>query len=143
MALITERSNVPFRVVNFERLMYASIVLALFQTTLYWGSITEEFQDIEPETGAWTIVIYTAVLCLLTWQVAREHENWARWTLLLLGVMGLLAPHHQHSSLHRTLLYEALGYGAWITEAVALLLIFTGDARDWFERITSHSLPFV
>jgi hypothetical protein len=63
-------------------------------------------------------------------QAAREHKNWARWVLLILYAIAL--PASVQSDL--TLIPVILWAGQFLAAAVALFLIFTGDARAWFDR---------
>ena len=71
-----------------------------------------------------------AFLALCIWQAAREHKNWERWVLLILYAIAL--PASVQSDL--TLIPVILRAGQFLAAAFALFLIFTGDARAWFDR---------
>ena len=129
-------SRLPSNVLYFERLMYLSIVLGILAIPLSWSRL---LQAARPIGGAFFIIIVDAfvlaVMVALVWLTARRAKNWARWTgliLLLLGLPGGLRV--VLSNLHTQPLAGRIGLVQVALQIVALFLIFNGSSRDWFRK---------
>jgi hypothetical protein len=121
--------NLPSNVARFEQLMYLSLGLAVIETAL------ERDRFLANSNGnvrllvsvAWYVYGFVA-LCI--WQAPREHKNWARWALLI--VFAATFPASLETGL--TLVEAILRVAQFFLTLAALFLIFTGNARPWFER---------
>jgi hypothetical protein len=123
-------------VIWFERLMYLSIAIGPITTALDWNHLVALAQRL----GGAGFVLFVdgftlALLILFVWLVARRAKNWARWVDLGMFVVGtpsairLLA-----NKLPDKPLLGTLNLVQVALQIVALVLIFTGNARDWFKR---------
>lgn len=109
--------------------MYLSLGLAVIETVLERDRFLANGQGNLRllVSVAWYVYGFVA-LCI--WQAAREHKNWARWALLIL--FATTVPALLESGL--TLIEAILRVAQFFLTVVALFLIFTGNARAWFER---------
>ena len=135
-ALSRMTDNRPSNVRRFEQLMYLSIAIGVVNTVLDWNRLVTMAKHLG---GAVFIVlvdgIVFGVLILLIWLVARQAKNWARWVQLGMFVVGIpsgirLVEHN----LHDRPVAGTLGLLSAVLQVAALFLIFTGNARDWFNR---------
>ena len=123
------QKHLPSNVARFEQLMYLSLGLAVIETALEWDRILAAAHGSVRVAGFVVLYLY-GFLALCIWQAAREHKNWARWVLLILFAIAL--PASFQSDL--TLIAVILRIGQFLAATIALFLIFTGNARAWFER---------
>ena len=126
----------PSNVVWFERLMYLSIALGVINTALNWDRLVA----MAKRFGGVVFIVFVdgfvfGILILLIWLVARKAKNWARWVELGLFVLG--TPSDIRMVVHNLSDRPAVGTFGLVQFAIqvaALILIFTGNARDWFKR---------
>lgn len=124
----------PANVAWFERLMYLAVAIGLADSALHWH---QDVAVARPVGGAAFVIVdqavSAAILVWLIWLTARRHRNWARWVLLVLTALGVI---FYLLSLHEVMriapLTGALGLVQCAAEIAALVLIFTGNAREWF-----------
>src|SRR6266850_2601994 len=123
----------PSNVARFEKLMYLS--LGIFETSLILRWYVHDLA-LSAATAVSFHSLNLVFLLACIWLVARRRKNWARWILLLVFIVStkvyvpLLVPYwrgHGPDAL-------SLGLSATIlVQLVAFILIFTGNARDWFK----------
>lgn len=122
----------PSNVARFEQLMYLSLGIGVIVAALQWS------RNVAMAGTGFVLFVQAFVLAfmaLFIWLVARRHKNWARWFLLVISILGLpgylrlLGPLLRFNPVAGT-----LSLAQDVAQVVALLLIFTGDARAWFER---------
>jgi len=121
----------PSNVARFEQLMYLSLGIGVIISVL-------QFSYFESRTGAGFVLlvqaIVLAVFVLFIWLIARRRANWARWTLLVMFLLGLiLFVPIVRETLQRSPLVAGLNITQLALQAVALYLVFTGNAVDWFK----------
>jgi hypothetical protein len=123
--------NVPSNVVRFERLMYLSLASSVIWPTFRWYA--HGLVLIEVLGNVLSLVFMASFI----WLAARRRKNWARWVLLVVfifsthGYLRILLPHWRAHGPDAF----ALGLAVQIpAQLVALILIFTGNARDWFKQ---------
>ena len=84
------------------------------------------------------MVVINAVQLLWIWLVARRRQDWARWISLLwllLGILGIadmigdVGERFQLNPVATIIYYVA--FAIWM---VSVMLLFRGDAREWFSR---------
>lgn len=122
----------PQNVARFEILMYLSIVMTVLIGVL-------DFSRFAPIVGprfiVGTVVATVAVTALIVWLIARRRQNWARWLLLVLFVIGIPGYAMAFFELAQdAIVTTAMSFMRVILQAAALYYVFTGDARDWFHR---------
>jgi hypothetical protein len=119
----------PGNIVKFEMLMYVSLMLQIVTAVTNDSAFTPEHRALT--MGA--LLFSIALTVFITWLIARRGVNWARWLLAILFVLS--APF--------LLLALAMGFSMdpvgcvlnavqMSLQAIALVLVFSGDARDWF-----------
>lgn len=125
-----KEGHVPKNILRFERLMYASLAVALVDfTPASTTLIASDFRDIL--LGLTIIGAGFGIYATMIWLAARRRKNWARWVLLGLFVVDLSTtlPALVHVAggfaLARQLLRQTCQGGA-------LYFAFTGDAMPWF-----------
>lgn len=131
------QKRLPSNVAWFEVLMYASLGLGVIVSTLQWSQSVERASAMGLGAGFVLFVQASVVafIVLFIWLIARRQKNWARWIFLILGVLGL--PFSLWSAWRLLLAGLATGtlmFVQLLMQAAAVLLIFTGNARDWFKR---------
>ncbi|MBX9864055.1 MAG: hypothetical protein K2Y42_15050 [Hyphomicrobium sp.] len=127
----------PQNVVVFERLMYASVCIALLNLILD-GSRQAAMPEIEALGGmafvAGVVLATLGIILLLIWLIVRKRKNWARMLFAAMFVLGLW-PTIQNISmlLEASPLVALLSVAQIVIQGAALFFIFTGDAPRWFE----------
>ena len=131
----------PSNVAWFEQLMYGSLVVGVVLSVLTW---TQNVAQARPFGGAsFVLLVQVSVLAfmiLFIWLTARRRKNWARWLLLIVFVLGfpLFFP-----ALVKMLRFDpvvgTLNLTQVLAQAVALFVVFSGDARDWFQQSHQRS----
>jgi hypothetical protein len=118
----------------FERLMYAMIALGACLAIL-------DAARIAALTGAGAGFVLAgsllglAIFGLLVWLAARRRKNWARWTLLIVAVVGFFMAYPQLSkAFQANTLLGSLHLVQYLMELVALWFVFSGDAKAWFRK---------
>ena len=93
--------------------------------------------------AAFVLLVQISVFVMavfVIWLIARRRKNWARWLLLVFFLLGIPLSVPALAKLSRISSYDGILSGAQgLAQIVALFLIFTGDARDWFRP--SQSVP--
>ena len=75
---------------------------------------------------------------LWIWLIARRRQNWARWISLfvilggILSILSMIPDIEERFEINpvRTTFY----YTTYAISALSVLLLFRGDAREWFSR---------
>ncbi len=116
--------------------MYLSLGLGLVEAPLEWNRFVAHFEG-SASGAAFTLFLSYAIAVGLIWAVARQHKNWARWTLLILASVSLLLSIRQFEPSAAPVLAGLLIAGEFLAWGSALYLIFTGNARSWFELAPS------
>src|SRR5262245_45530144 len=127
-------ASMPSNVAWFERLMIASIFVALAGVFLMWQR-QGTFAVAELAVAAGLIIANFGVLLLLIWLVARRRQGWARYVIGALFALGLpFALTNAPAELRAFPVEGALSLLALMMQGAALVLIFTGNARGWFAK---------
>lgn len=122
----------PSNVVWFERLMIGAVLLGLVGALLLWlrvpaGSVTDIV------VAVIVIVVNFGLALLLIWLVARRRKGWVRYIIAALFLLGLLpAIGSLPDELRAQPIEGALTALQLVLQAVALVLVFTGNAAAWF-----------
>src|SRR5262245_3628766 len=119
----------PSNVARFEQLFYASLIVGVF----IFASDFERLEKLGPVSSMIaTIALTVALLVLLVWLIARRGKNWARWVLVVGFVGGL--PFYVMNMSEQRALTALLSALQLVLQVVALVFLFTGNARAWFAR---------
>jgi hypothetical protein len=124
--------GMPKSVAWYERLSYAAIILTIASAPLNWGTIGKYWHK---NPVAYPLVLATVFLvqaCWI-WLVARKRQNWARWTSLVVVILGLLQAVIDIEQRFRLDAVAAVAYYAIdLMIAGAVGLLFLPDANPWF-----------
>jgi hypothetical protein len=146
MTVSLSAAELPSNVAWFERLMYLALGISLIQTFLLWDYVVDDFANDYGYPGrALTFLVMLVLFALfgfLIWQTVRKRKNWARLVLTIVIVIQLspfyrwtnISKYHGHGLLGMTPLDQGLMIGQNLVLAIALCLIFTGNARSWFRE---------
>jgi hypothetical protein len=128
--------TLPSNVARFEQLMYLSLGIGLIESALQWSQNVTQANAFGGAGFVLFVQAFVVVfMVLFIWLVARRHKNWARWLLLVIFILGLpiyvktLGPMLPFNPVAGILSVLQL-----LCQLVALVLIFTGNARGWFEQ---------
>lgn len=72
---------------------------------------------------------------LWIWLIARKRQNWARWMsliVILLGIPNAIWDIGERFRLNPVAII--FYYAAFAISIVSVMLLFRGDAREWFSR---------
>jgi len=121
----------PRNVARFEQLMYVALGIGVLLTAI-------AFPELSATAGPGFVVAVEGgvviVIGLLIWLVARQRQNWARWTFLVLYLVGLPFYVPRFPEMVRVNAISAAASACQLLfQAIAFYLVFTGDARDWFK----------
>ncbi len=122
-------AGLPSNVRRFAQLMCFSVVLGFTGAVmLNWHLPGDAFREAALFAGA-----ISAVLLLFTWLIAGWHANWARWALLTVYLLGLIGYVYDPAILaDANWRVMPLAIAQAGIQAIALLLIFTGNGAAWF-----------
>jgi len=127
-------TSMPSNVTWFERLMIASIFVALAGVFLLWQR-QGTFSVAELAVAAGLTIANFGVFLLLIWLVARRRQGWARYVIGALFALGLpFALINAPAELRAFPVEGVLNLLALMMQGAALVLIFTGNARGWFAK---------
>ena len=126
--------RMPRSVAWYERLSYAAMALTIASAPLNWVTIEKYFHK--------SFILYLSVLATFflvqafwIWLVARKRQNWARWTSLVVVILGLFQAVLDIDQRFRLGAAAAIAfYAINLIFAVAVGLLFTPDANPWFRR---------
>jgi ABC-type Mn2+/Zn2+ transport system permease subunit len=123
----------PATIVNFERLIFATLVLGLGQTWLAWDSLRQMSSVM---SIAATDIFTFGLIILLTLLVSRRRSKVATWISIAMFVLGL--------PVVALLLFKGLMVGSALISLVQTLgqivaygLLFTPSARRWLNKETT------
>jgi hypothetical protein len=133
------QKHLPSNVARFELLMYSSLGIGVIVSALQWS---QDLALAGPLASAGFLLFVQAFvitfMVLFIWLVARRHKNWARWLFLIIGILGIpfyfrvLGQTLRFSPVAGTLMLVQM-----LLQVIAVFLIFTGNARDWFKQPAS------
>jgi hypothetical protein len=125
--------------------MYFSLGLSLVTFCVRLVEVWSQFVALASRIGGihvlvsvWIILFFDAFMVLLIWLVARQHKSWARWILLVIfaqAIPGYFSDFNPFGANAKWWgLDGVLSFGQFLSQAIAFFLVFTGNARAWFEQ---------
>jgi len=127
----------PGSVVWYERLAWSALVVGLASAAANHAEFAKYYHQYHGGNLI-LMVIGNAVQLLWIWLVARRRQNWARWISLLWLLLGILGTADRIGDVGERLqlnpVATILHYVALAIWMVSVMLLFRGDAREWFSR---------
>ncbi len=128
-------SSLPKNVRRFAWLYWAAALIIIIGEPFAWLNKSPLNSVLAAVEGD---VIYTFFLSLIFvpffWLAVWKRKNWARWVLLAASVVSLpFGVINFHGSL-LPLTSISLGLLSSLVDVLAFYLLFTGDARAWFNQ---------
>jgi uncharacterized membrane protein len=129
-------ATMPSNVRNFLGLSILALAISLVAAVIGF----DEAVAMVPLANASTIIIISSVVMFavsfgLIAATGWGRQNWARWVMLIFFLLGLAS---LGMSFQKLMMMSSFQIGtAVITtllKAAALYFIFTGNAKEWFER---------
>jgi hypothetical protein len=130
------RHNLPSNVAKFEELMYLSVAIGVVVSALLW----EQSTALPRPFGSTGFVLFVQALALvflvlLIWLIARRQKNWARWLFLIVGILDVPFYFVELPTVLRLHMFAGfLSVVQAAAQALATVLVFTGNARGWFKQ---------
>ena len=131
----------PSNVSWFEKLMYTTLLMGIGLIALDGPRMAAK-PEVAASGGLQFMIIVgiltALVMILLIWLIARRQKNWARWLLAVLFVLGTIpAVPLLIELIQANPLAGAISFTQTIVQVVALILVFSGNARPWFAKSAS------
>jgi hypothetical protein len=127
----------PRSVVWYERLAWTSLVTGLATAAANHAEFAKYYHQYHGGNLI-LMVIGNAVQLLWIWLVARRRQNWARWISLLWLLLGILGTADMTGDVGERFQFNPvatiLHYVALAIWMVSVMLLFRGDAREWFSQ---------
>jgi multidrug transporter EmrE-like cation transporter len=124
----------PGSVVWYERLAWATFAVGLASAAASRATLAK-YYDRYPISYPIIIAVVLAGQLLWIWLVARKRQNWARWISLIVILFGIPNAIWDVEERFRLNAVAAIFYyAAFAISTVSILLLFRGDAREWFSR---------
>jgi hypothetical protein len=136
----------PSNVAWFERLMYGALLLSLVSG---YFVAQEELTAAADEVGlpnnvlfglvVAIVIIIVAIWMLFIWLAARRRKSWARYALAALFIVAFVTYIQGHAEIIERPIEGLVNGVQLVLQLVALVLVFTGNAREWFTRPASQT----
>jgi hypothetical protein len=124
----------PESVVWYERLAWTAFAVGLASAAASPATLAK-YYDQYPISYPIIIVVVLAGQLIWIWLVARKRQNWARWISLLVVLLGIPNAIWDIEERFRFNPVAAVFYyTAFAISIVSVMLLFRGDAREWFSR---------
>jgi hypothetical protein len=127
----------PRSVVWYERLAWTALAVGLASAAANPAALAKYYHQYHGGNLI-LMAVSNAGQLLWIWLVARRRRNWARWIsllVILLGVLGIsnmIGDIEEHFQLNPVA--TIFRYVAFAISIVSVMLLFRGDAREWFSR---------
>jgi hypothetical protein len=122
----------PRAIAGFELLWVLSLAMGVIQSAAGWRQLTMR-GNMAFILGVQIITF--SIILLLVLLVSRARRNFAKWILVILFVSGLPAIYQAFKSGHVAGI-PVVSATQTLAQAVALILLFTPDARAWLRDRT-------
>ena len=109
--------------------MYVALGIEVISTILEWDQVVAQIPSYQGAVALGTILSFATDIWFI-WLVARRRKNWTRWVMLFGFVLEI--PFTLPWLLSLADFNSVLICMTWLAQIVAFLLIFTGNAREWF-----------
>jgi hypothetical protein len=124
----------PESVVWYERLALAAFAVGLVSAAANPAPLVKYYNQ-SPIGYPIIVVAFLTVQLLWIWLVARKRQNWARWIILIVTLIGIpIAIWEVEERFQINPVASIFFYLAFATSIVAVMLLFRADSREWFSR---------
>jgi hypothetical protein len=124
----------PESVVWYERLAWAAFAVSLASAAASPATLAK-YYDRYPIGYPIAIAVVLAGQLIWIWLVARKRQNWARWISLIVMLIGIpKAIWDIEERFQVNPVASIFYYAAFAISIVSVMLLFRGDAREWFSR---------
>jgi protein-S-isoprenylcysteine O-methyltransferase Ste14 len=126
----------PSNVRNFMLLAYLTLAIGIVTLVLHFDQINA----MAAAKGMTNIVIAVDVIIFglfaaLIGAASFGAQNWARWVYAVLFAIGLpFAIFGMPTMFQRDVVQAVTGIIQMVLQAVAIFLVFTGNAKDWYRK---------
>jgi len=125
----------PESVVWYERLAWAAIAAGLASSAANPALLARNY---ERYANGFLILLVVSIAAQLVWiwLVARRRQNWARWISLVMVLIGIPVAFWDNAERLQLLnpISATFWYAGYALHLISVLLLFRGDAREWFSR---------
>lgn len=125
----------PQSVVWYERLAWAAVAAGLASSAANPALLARNYDRYA--NGFLTLfVVSIAAQLIWIWLVARKRQNWARWISLILVLIGIPVAFWDNAERLQFLnpISASFWYAGYALHLISVMLLFRGDAREWFSR---------
>jgi hypothetical protein len=122
----------PQSVVWYERLAWAAVAAGLASSAANPELLARNYDRYANGFLALFVVSIAAQLIWI-WLVARKRQNWARWISLIIVLIGIPVASWDSAEFLNPI-SAIFWYSASVVHLISVMLLFRGDAREWFSR---------
>ena len=125
----------PQSVVWYERLAWAAVAAGLASSAANPALLARNYDRYANGFLALFVVSIAAQLIWI-WVVARKRQNWARWISLIMVLIGIPVVFWDNAERLQFLnpISAIFWYVGYVVHLISVMLLFRGDAREWFSR---------
>jgi len=121
---------------KFAILSYLSLLIGVVQAFMMFHEAVAQAAKVG---GAWFVVTVQiavfSILAILYAAAALGRQNWARWAVLVIFVLGLPFVVLSYPSLFgHAPVQGVVSVIQTIMQAAGLYYVFTGNAKEWFQK---------
>ena len=132
MSLDNTFSEIPKKVKQSAYMVYASLGVGLIKSGLYETLTT---QKILSDSTSLTVGIVTILLIGLLGYMIGQGKNWARITLLILFVIGMIGyPFIVLTEFRANSIIGIVSVIQMLIQLYVLIILFSGKTNDWFKH---------
>jgi drug/metabolite transporter superfamily protein YnfA len=125
----------PQSAVWYERLAWAAVAAGLASGAANPAVLARNYDRYGNGFLAFG-VISTAAQLIWIWLVARKRQNWARWISLIVVLIGIPVAFRDNAEGLQFFnpISAIFWYTGYVLQLISVMLLFRGDAREWFSR---------
>ena len=132
MELETTLSEIPKKIKQAANLVYLSLFVGLIKTVLY-ETMTVQKMLFDPKFL--TIGIITIILIGFLGYMIGQGKNWARITLLVLFIIGMISyPFFVLEEFQTNSIIGVVSIVQTLIQLYALIILFSGESKEWFKE---------
>ena len=133
----------PASIVNFERVVILSLLVGLVATAVNWEHAVQATETIGFGSGLviGVQVVSIALTLLLLYFISRRGSSVARWIyVVLVGLAVAFSLANASAVFVLPTVPVLLQLVQWLLSIISIWLLFTADARAWFNRSTAEDV---
>jgi|AVFP01.1.fsa_nt_gi preprotein translocase subunit Sss1 len=131
--------EIPKKIKQASLLVYVSLIVGLLKSALYE---TMTNQKILSDPKSLTIAIVTILIIGFLGYKIGQGKNWARITLLILFVIGMLGfPFVILNEFQMSPIIGIVSIAQMLIQLYVLVILFSGQSKEWFRRQKIKTTP--